>query len=86
MKTTYKDGFITFETNHFSQYIVTYELTAATIAGTVVACVVFAAGIAVLVVLLLKKKKGGKGNAPKAEEPVEEVVVDEQPVAEAANE
>ena len=84
MKTTYVDGVLTFETNHFSQYIVTYELTTATIAGIIVACVVVIAGIIVAIILVLKKKKGGKGNVsavestpapeandePAAEEPV----------------
>ena len=64
MKTTYADGVISFETNHFSQYIVTYELKAGTIAGIVVACVVFAAGVAVLLLFLLKKK--GKASVIKA--------------------
>ena len=69
MKTTYSNGVITFETNHFSTYIVAYKLTTGAIAGIVVACAVVVAGAVIAVLFLLKKKKG---NAPKAEETAEE--------------
>ena len=60
MKATFADGTVTFETGHFSTYIVEYKLTGGAIAGIVIACVVAAAGIAVGVFFLLKKKGAKK--------------------------
>ena len=62
MKATYKDGNIEFDTNHFSRYIVTYELSTGAIAGIAVACAVFAAAVVVAVIFILKKKGGKKGS------------------------
>ena len=81
MKAVYANGEVTFETNHFSEYVIAYEtplapgqpgepeqpeqpkvkggLSAGAIAGIVVGCVVFVAGVVVLVLFLLKKKKKG---------------------------
>ena len=68
MGATFKDGKATFETNHFSKFAVVYEdkstenkvepkkLSGGAIAGIVIACVVFAAGVGVGVFFLLKKK------------------------------
>ena len=60
MNATFENGEVTFETTHFSTYVVEYVLTGGSIAGIVIACVVAAAGIAVGVFFFLKKKKGAK--------------------------
>ena len=88
MKTTLADGVITFETNHFSRYIVTYELTGGSIAGIVIAVVAVAAGAAVAVLFLLKKKKGnGPAKTDKQpEQPAEEPAQDETVANETAAE
>ncbi len=54
---TFSGGTVSFETGHFSTYVVEYVLTGGAVAGIVIACVVGAAGIAVGVLFLLKKKK-----------------------------
>ena len=56
----FKNGTVSFETEHFSTYVVEYVLTGGSVAGIVIACVVGAAGIAVGVFFLLKKKKEQK--------------------------
>ena len=72
MKATFANGKVTFETTHFSDYIVVFEkapgLSGGAIAGIVIACVVVAAGIAVGIFFLLKKKKGNGGSATTAGE------------------
>ncbi|MBQ4443065.1 MAG: starch-binding protein [Clostridia bacterium] len=60
MNATFSDGKVVFETNHFSRYIVVFEkagLSGGAVAGIVIACVVFAALVAVGVIFLLRKKK-----------------------------
>ena len=60
MNAVFADGKVTFETTHFSDYIVVFEesrgLSGGAIAGIVIGCVVALAGIAVGVFFLLKKK------------------------------
>ncbi|MBQ3754841.1 MAG: hypothetical protein II867_01600, partial [Clostridia bacterium] len=71
MNATLVEGVLSFDTNHFSKYIVAVEeapkggLSGGAIAGIVIAVVVVVAGAAVGVFFFLKKKKGA---APKAEE------------------
>ena len=71
MKAKFANGKVSFETTHFSDYIVVFEkapgLSGGAIAGIVIACVVVAAGIAVGVFFLLKKKKGNGGSATPTE-------------------
>ena len=60
MNATFSDGKVVFETNHFSRYIVVFEkagLSGGAVAGIVIACLVFAALVAVGVIFLLRKKK-----------------------------
>jgi len=53
-------GTVSFDTNHFSTYVVEYVLSGGTIAGIVIAVVVATAGIAAAVYfLLIRKKKDG---------------------------
>jgi len=62
MNTWMKDGLLFFETNHFSLYVVKYELTGGSIAGIVIACVIGLALIILLILLLVKllKKRNKK--------------------------
>ena len=80
MDATLVDGVLSFDTNHFSKYIVAVEdvpksgLSGGAIAGIVIAVVVVVAGAAVGVFFFLKKKKGA---APKADEPQAEELPEE---------
>ena len=56
MVSTYKDGVISFETNHFSSYVVEYELTGGAIAGVIIASVVGSLLVAGLLVFALDLK------------------------------
>ena len=67
MKAVFADGTVSFETTHFSTYVVEYVLTGGAIAGIVIGSVVGAAGIAVGVFFLLKKKNAKKGGEKVAE-------------------
>ena len=67
MKAVFADGTVSFETTHFSTYVVEYVLTGGAIAGIVIGSVVGAAGIAVGVFFLLKKKNAKKGGEKAAE-------------------
>lgn len=67
MKAVFADGTVSFETTHFSTYVVEYVLTGGAIAGIVIGSVVGAAGIAVGAFFLLKKKNAKKGGEKAAE-------------------
>ena len=96
MNAIFEDGFVSFETEHFSTYVVEYVLTAGSIAGIVIGCVVGVAAIAFCLVyfLVIKKKKDGKGGdaaeetaADEAtEESTEEAATEEVPAEDAAPE
>ena len=60
MHAVFADGKLAFNTNHFSTYIVKYELSSGTIAGIVVACVVCAILVAFAVVWFCVLKHGFK--------------------------
>ena len=78
MNATFENGIVTFETPHFSTYVVEYVLTGGSIAGIVIGCVVGVAAIAVAVFFLLKKKKGDDKKAyDAAADKTEEVAADE---------
>jgi len=87
MNAVFENGTLSFETTHFSTYVVEYVLTGGSIAGIVIGCVVGVAAIAVAVFFLLKKKKGGDNKADEAK--AEETAADkaeEAPKAEEAAE
>ena len=97
MKATFADGKVTFETTHFSTYVVEYVevesgLSGGAIAGIVIGCVVGVAAIAVGVFFFLKKKGGKKAEASEenaeakeeAKEESKEEAKEEAPAAEEA--
>ena len=63
MKAVFADGTVSFETTHFSTYVVEYVLTGGAIAGIVIGCVAGAAAIAVGVFFFLKKRKAKNSGA-----------------------
>jgi len=71
MNTWMENGRLFFETNHFSPYVVKYELTGGSIAGIVIGCVIGLALIILLIILIVKllKKRNKKDEEPKKDEP-----------------
>ncbi len=67
MNTWLKDGRIFFETNHFSPFVVKYELSAGSIAGIVIGCVIGLALIILIIIVILKflKKRNKKDDDDK---------------------
>ena len=91
MKATFADGFVSFETGHFSTYVVEYVLTGGSIAGIIIGCVVGVAAIAFCLYFFVFRKKGGKGgDAAEAEtaadEATEEAAEEAAPAEEEATE
>jgi len=85
MNATFADGKVTFETNHFSDYIVVFEkkgLSGGAIAGIVIAVVVVLAGVVLLVLWLLKKKGNGKNDDGESLIHQDEAVADDNAIAE----
>ena len=56
----FKDGKVTFSTNHFSTYIVKYEIATGTIAGIIIACVLFVVIVIFAIIWFVIKKKNFK--------------------------
>ena len=91
MKATFADGFVSFETGHFSTYVVEYVLTGGSIAGIIIGCVVGVAAIAFCLYFFVFRKKGDKGgDAAEAEtaadEATEEAAEEAAPAEEEATE
>ena len=57
MKATFADGKATFETNHFSTYVIAYFMSTGVLVGIIVGAVVLVAAIVAVVIILMKKKK-----------------------------
>ena len=60
MNATFEDGVLTFETGHFSTYVVEYVLTGGSVSGIVIGCTVGAAGIAFCLWFFLSRRKGAR--------------------------
>ena len=60
MHAVFVDGRVTFDTNHFSTYIIKYELSVGSIAAIVVACVVVALIAAFAIVWFIVLRHGFK--------------------------
>ena len=60
MNATFEGGVLTFETGHFSTYVVEYVLTGGSLSGIAIGCTVGAACIAFCLWFFLRRKKGAR--------------------------
>ena len=67
MHATFKDGKVSFNTNHFSTYIIKYEISLTMVAIIIAACIGFIAIVALIIVLAVLRKKRNKKNKTKTQ-------------------